>query len=451
MAIASRLAQRAALLAAAAALALLAGLAAAERAAAQQGPTIIRDDEVAAILDSYAAPLLAAAGLRRDGVDIHVVRDSALNAYVTAGNKMVINTGVLRQAEDAGEVLGVMAHEIAHLAGGHLVRLAGEVERAQNQAVLSTLLGIATAVGTGRGDAGAAIAVIGQDAARAGLASYSRGEERAADRAAVTYLREAGLPTAGLVTFMADIADQALLSPERQPAYLRTHPNPRDRVQFLRQTIADGPEDPERVPAEMARDHARLLAKLNGFLETPSRTLRRYADRDDVPARYARAIATYRQGDEEAALATVDTLIADRPEDPHFHGLRGQILFETGRSAEAATAYREAVTLAERPRQLRIGLARALIAAGGDANLQEARTELRAAVEADASLPYAWRQLAIVEGRLDNTGQSALALAEEAALQGRDADAQRQARRALELLPAGSSGAQRARDIVQTP
>jgi predicted Zn-dependent protease len=181
-----------------------------------------------------------------------------------------------------------------------------------------------------------------------------------------------------------------------------------------------------------------VRAKLDGFIESPLATLRRYPEADgSAPARLARAIALFRSGRIDPALAIMDTLQREQPGSPWLHELRGQILFEGHRAAEAVAPYAMAARLAPEEPLIRLSFARVLIELGEPAQLRQAVTELEASIRLERESAFAWRQMAIARGRLGELPLADLALAEEALLLGDPRSARVLARRAEGALPPG--------------
>jgi predicted Zn-dependent protease len=430
-----------------AAVALL--LAQTPRAEAQsRGVTIIRDAETEALLRSIYAPLFATAGLSRSFVRVTIIRDRSINAFVTTGNRMFINTGLLMQVTSVEEVAGVLAHETGHVTGGHIARLPEELRNAQIRTIVALLLGGAAAAATGQGGAVAAGAAAGSSMAMREFFSFTRTQENAADLAAVNLLNRLDWPVGGLLALMERLMAQELMISDRQDPYLRTHPLTRDRIDFIRGQIASRGRD-GALPPQFERDFAMVRAKLFGFLEGGVGMNRAFPPSDtSEAARYARAIQMFRTGRIDEAAGEIDRLIAARPTSPWLHELKGQIYFEGGgRAREAIAPYRQAVRLAPSEPLIRAGLARALVATEEPAQLRAAVTEAEAAIRIDPSLNLAWHTLGMARGRLGEEGLAALALAEEAAING-DLLTQRQmAARAERLLPAGPSKL-RAQDLA---
>jgi predicted Zn-dependent protease len=416
-----------------------------------QGLSIIRDAEIENTIRLYATPLFRAAGLNPSDILIHLINDRSLNAFVAGGQRLFINTGLLLQSKHAGQVIGVIAHETGHISGGHLARLEDELKKASAQQILALLLGGAAGIGTGRGDVAGAVILGGSSATLRGFLQFSRTQESSADAAAMTFLDRSGLSAKGLLEFFEILGAQELLSVDRQDPYLRTHPLTRERIAALRDHVARSPYTNAPLSPDIEARYRRMKAKLLGFLLPLGHTLQQYPETDtSLEGRYARAVAYYRVPDLNRALALIDGLITDFPNDPYFHELKGQMLFENGRGGEAVGPYQTAVRLLPDSALLRGDLARVQIETNDPSLLEPAIANLRVALRADSTSPFNWRQLAIAYGRKGDMAQSSLALAEEALLVNKPAEARYHAGRAEQLFPRGSPGWLQAQDILET-
>lgn len=417
------------------------------RVEAKEGQ-LVRDAEIEDIIRVYATPLFQAAGLSPNDINVYLIRDSRLNAFVTPGLRMFINTGLLMRAETPLQVIGVIAHETGHLAAGHTATRGDSLRQASTTVLASYVLGLGAALATGRPELATAVLSGGQDIALKGLLSYTRNQESAADQAAVRLLRGTQQSPRGLLEFMQILGGQEVLYSSNQDPYLRTHPLTEDRVSFLEEQVKRSPFGDSPASPELVALHNRMRAKLYGFLEPLERVLQVYPASDDsLPARYARAIAHYQAGDIENALESTEVLIAEMPEDPYFRELKGQMLFEYGRLGEALPAYQEAVRLSPRSAQLRLGLAQVQIETNRPELNDAALKHIEATLREEPDNSFAWRLAAVAYGRKGDVGMTALALAERALAQGHAKEARDQAVRARDLLPAGSPGALRAADI----
>lgn len=419
-------------------------LAAAPAALAQ---SLIRDTEIEEILRAQADPVFEASGLNPRDVRLFIVNDPTLNAFAAQGQIVGFHTGLILEADTPNELLGVIAHEAGHLSGGHTV--SNGISRSGMQPFLLTMgLGVLAAL-AGAPDAGAALIGSSGYFGTLGALTYSRAQEAAADQAAVTALERAGRSAQGLVDFFDEFRYQEVFSQERRFPYFRSHPLSSDRIAALRRRVQDqsnhGVED---TPEELLA-HQIMQAKLYAFLNAPTYTFRRYPESDDsYPARYARAIAHYRATHTETALAAIDELLAEQPGNPYLWELRGQVLFEVGRPAEAEPAHRRAVELKPDGPLLRINLAQALIAQEDEAKLDEAIAELDRALGQERDNPVAWWLMAQAYGARDDQGQARLAIAEYHFHIGNMNEARRAAVFARSHLERGTPSWRRAVDII---
>jgi predicted Zn-dependent protease len=410
--------------------------------------SLIRDAEIEETLRQISGPILDAAGLGRSAARIYIVNDSQLNAFVAGGSNLFLNTGLLMRTEDVGQLAGVIAHEVGHIAGGHLSRVGGAQRRAAAEMILATVLGAAAAV-AGAPGLGTAIISGGQTYAQSNFMRFNRSQEQAADQAAVTYLDDIGVSSAGLAEFFKILENQNVLAVSHSNPYLQTHPLTRDRIRFVEGHVAgEGGRFPD-LPSGWPLAHGRMVAKLQAFLLDPRDVLQRYEADDTLLGRYARAVALYRLPDLPAALEAVDGLIAEFPDDPYFHELKGQMLFENGRIEDALPPYRTAVELRPDAPLLRVGLAQALIESGALGANAEAIGHLEEAVSREPTNAGAWRLLGIAQGRDGLEGVSNLSLAEYALLIGKQEDARLYARRAEGKIEPSDPAWLRLQDVLR--
>ncbi len=418
-------------------------------AATARGIKLIRDAEIEDTIRAYTDPIFRAAGLDPTAVTVHIVRDPALNAFVAGGQRLFVHTGLLLAAKRPNQLIGVIAHETGHIAGGHLVRTHQALKNAQVQTIIAMVLGAAAAVAAGRGDAGAAIIAGGVGSAQRLFLAYSRTQEAAADSAALSYLDATGQSATGILEFFELLGDQDVLINSRgQDPYLRSHPLTRDRIEAVRDHVKRSQYSSRPDPPALVLAHKRMQAKLRGFLNRPRAVLRRYPVADtSVEARYARAAAYHRAARLGKALTEIDSLLAEQPNDPYFNELKGQILYEHGKVMESIGPYEKAVRFRPGSPLLRVGLAQSQIATRDPSLNQAAIRHLEAAVGMERDLAGAWHQLAVAYGRSGRLGLSALASAELQISTGRFKDARDQALRAQRKLPEGAPGWLRAQDI----
>ncbi len=420
----------------------------AQPAAAQ---SILRDAETEALLQDMMDPLSEAAGLDAGQVDVVLVGDNSINAFVAGGQRVFVHSGLINAADTANEVQGVLAHELGHITGGHINRFSEGAGNATKITLVSALLAAAAAF-AGGGEAAMGVLAAGQRAAIGSFLAFTRVQEASADAAGAEYLSKAGISGRGSLAFFGKL--QALefrrgIRPDDDMEFLRTHPLSGNRIARLRETYIvdpawDTPNDPE-IEARFTR----VKAKLFGFLSTPARTLEFYPKHlTQIPARYARAYAYHKDAQIELALLEADALIAMEPQNPYFLELRGQILLESGRVEEALPSLRRASELTGYHPLIASMLGHALIATEDPAFYEEAESVLRAAVGRDRRNPFAWYQLGVVYGERGDTPRARLASAEQAILTGNPQGALFNAQAAEQALPHGSPDWIRAQDVA---
>ncbi len=407
--------------------------------------SLIRDAEIETYVSNLSDPVFSAAGLDPSSIDIYLVRDPRLNAFVAGGQNLFLHTGLLTRSETPGQLQGVIAHETGHIAGGHLSRTGQAIANAQVETLIGAILGAAAAV-AGAPQVGTALLAGGATVAQRGVLSFSRRQEQSADQAAVTYLTSVGRSPEGLLEFMEILENDNLRIVSEGDAYLRTHPLTRDRINFMEHALERSRYRGQAPDPEELHEHRRMVAKLDGFLGEPQSVLTAYTG-DSVYDRYARAIALYRIPDLDAALELIDQLVAEFPDDPYFWELRGQVLFENGRATEAVADYEKSVELLPDSALLQIGLARAYLEQGNDEDRLRARDALKDAVRLEPGNAGAWRLLGIAEGQLGNVGKADLALTEHAVLTRNRRDATLYVRRAEQQISEGDQDWFRLQDL----
>ena len=432
-----------------AAIALIAASLAPLSAVAQERK-IIRDAEIENTIRNFVTPVFQAAGLSPSAVDIILIDDPSLNAFVSGGQRIYIHTGLLMRAENAEQVIGVVAHETGHIVGGHIAARVSETRNATTSLLVTYLLGIGAAIATGRGEVAAATISGAQDIALKSILSFTRSQEQSADQAAVRLLTATNQSPEGLLSFMEILSGQEALLAANQDPYLRTHPLTYERIDFLEHAVERSPYRDEPPSPELEQEFARVRAKLIGFLQPLSQVFREYPKQDtSLAARYAHAIAYYRKANMERALPLVDGLIEELPDDPYFHELKGQMLFEQGRLKESLPDLEIAARQLPDAAQILLLLSRVQIELNDPEYDRQALENLQRVVQAEPGNAFAWRLAATAYGRQGDKGMLSLAMAEAALANGRYPEAKVHSQRALDLLPTGSPGWIRADDVLK--
>ncbi|MBI3419358.1 MAG: M48 family metallopeptidase [Proteobacteria bacterium] len=413
------------------------------------GLTVIRDVEIEKYLHDFGNPVFISAGLNPNSVKVVIVRDPVLNAYVAGGQNIFLHTALIQATDNARQLIGVIAHETGHIAGGHLARGSSAMKNASLQAILSMVLGVGAALASGDPNAGAAVITGGQQIAMRSMLGFTRVIEGSADAAGMRFMDANKISSRGLLEFLEKLGAQEVTPVDRQVEYARTHPLTQDRIDAVRAHVEQSPYGDAPVSAQLEEAHARLKAKLMGYLQ-PDAALLRYAEKDPrINARYARAIAHYQKGDMDQAVAQMNGLLKEEPSNPYFHELKGQILFESGHIREAADSYRKATSLMPEAGLLQAAYGHALVETHDPALLDEAVNHLNLSLRDEPHEPSTWRFLATAWGEKKSEGMVAYCLGEEALARADNGAARKWAERALKLLPKGSPYALRAQDIIK--
>lgn len=412
-----------------------------------QGIPILRDAETEALLKDAVKPILVAAGVDPKSTEVAIVGDNSINAFVTGGQNIFLNSGTLLQADNINQIIGVMAHETGHISGAHLSRNDEAYRGATGITILSLLLG-AAAIAAGAGSLGAAVIGAGQSAAYGSVLAYSRSQEDRADQAGVTFLNKAGISGRGLIEFFEKLQSEEFRSAVTRDGFSQDHPLTPDRIASLKQRVEAAPTATKPVDTALNDRFLRAKAKLAGFIYEPVYTLRLYpaSDTSDY-ALYARSFAYNKQALPEKANAEIAQLVARHPTDPYYLELQGQVLLESGKVAESLAPLRLAASQTpEQPLILTL-FGQALVATDDAKHLPEARKVLERSALLDADNPFTWFQLGVVYHRLGDNAREALVSAERFNLIGEFPHALASAKSAVNRLPIGSPEWVRAQDI----
>jgi predicted Zn-dependent protease len=418
------------------------------------GIPMIRDAETEQLLREYTAPILKVAGLSQQNVQVVIIGDKTFNAFVMDAHRIFVNAGALMQATTPNQLIGVFAHETGHIVGGHLSKMRQELAHAQTAAIVAMLLGVGAMVAGARStnmdmaNVGMATMQLPQGYLQSTLLAYQRAQEEQADRAGVRFLTMTGQSAKGMYDTFKRFADETMFSAKYIDPYAQNHPLPEERMAALALLVHNEYWD-KKDPPELQFRHDMMRAKLYGFMERSDVVLRRYPPSDtSMPARYARAIMTYRFGNPHDAVELINGLIEAMPNNPYFYELKGQALLEGGHPMDAVAPLRRAVQLAPNPALIQILLGQALVATNNVKLADEAIPLLRSAVLKEPESSDAYEQLAMAYGHKNDLPDADLASAQAAFARGDNKTARELAARAKARFPVGSPGWVRADDIV---
>ena len=408
----------------------------------------IIDAELQEHLNSLAQPILIKAGLPPEALKIFIIKDDSIGAFVTPGMKLFIHTGLIMRTKAPSQLLGVLAHEIGHIAAGHLIRRRDAIEDSQKITAIGLVLGSLAAATTQSGEVAAATAFGTQNARINSLLKFSRSQENAADQAAVNYLIATDTSPLGMLEFLRTLEKEESLVIDRRSQYASTHPHTHDRINFVKNQIDLYPDLSPRLDAQKRDRHDRVIAKLIGFLTKPEETFRKYPrSNTTIAARYAQAIAFYKEADLAKAVTELDHLITLEKQNPYFWELKGQILLEQNEKELARSAYEKAYSLSGNVMILQ-QLAKVELLLNTQKSNNNALKHLEKAIRITPDSPTTWSSLAAAQGRNGQMALARLSLAEEALLRKDFARALKNALFAEKNLTQNLFAHQRALDII---
>jgi len=412
------------------------------------GPSVLRDTETELMFKEMSRPLIIAGGLDPNSVNVVLLNDPEINAFVSKGQTVYVQSGLLEATDNVNQLQGVVAHELGHVIAGDSIRSESGAKEATGISVLSLVLG-AIAIAAGAGDAGVGIMQAGQRAALGELLAFTRVQEATADATGSRLLSKAGISGKGLLDFFGKLQNlEYRLAIYSKDSFDRDHPLSSERVTALSQILkADPAWNKPTDPALEAR-FQRVKAKLLGYIDPKQATIKYPESDQSIPAHYARAYAYHLGGYPDKSIAEADALLATNPHDPFFLELKGQILLEGGKPRDAIPVLREAVQRSNEAPMIAAMLGHALVATEDPKNFGEAKQILKVAVNRDNQDPFAWYQLGIIYDREGDVARASLATAERSNLTGDSKMALASAQTAMKGIPPGSPDWLRAQDIA---
>jgi len=414
-----------------------------------QDISMLRDTETEEMLRSYEAPLAHAAGL--DPVPKVWLVQGPINAFASygdGGENIFIFSGILLWLQTPNELIGVMAHETGHISAGHLSRGSYAMKKAMVPMLLSLVIGLGAMI-AGAGEVGMAIMGIGQAYAMGQFAAFTKVQESTADQIAAKLLLATHQSPMGMYHTFQRFANEEAMSAYKIDKFAQDHPAGQERVFDLNDMVDASPYREVQDAPEVLHTFQMVQAKLAGFVLPVKDALIRFPESDtSEPSRYAHAMVYMRQPNFTKALAAVNSLIAEEPNNPYFYEARGQIYMSLTKPAQAIPDYQKSVDLRPRAPQLRLALATAQLATENPALAGAALQNLKTANMVEDDDVFTWYQTAQAYSALKNDPMADLSTAELWYNAGDMRKALIFATRAHGKLPQGSSDWQRAGDII---
>jgi len=199
-----------------------------------QNLNLIQDAEIETTIRKWVEPIFKVANISSEAVNIYIVNDNSINAFVAGGQNIFINTGLILKAKHSDALIGVLAHEIGHIAGGHLNNTLNSMKDANNTVTIATIITaglMAASKAAGLDTHGMTkLVTLGPSIAKRNFYKNSRQNEKYADAAALKYMKAINRSPIPLAKLLKNLGKQELLHENRQDPYLRSHPISQDRI-----------------------------------------------------------------------------------------------------------------------------------------------------------------------------------------------------------------------------
>ena len=325
------------------------------------GATIINDTEIERGISDIIMPIARAAKIPENRLKIYIINDDDFNAFVRGGEDIFVYTGLLKQIKNPNALRAVIAHELGHTIGGHMVQISQRMHDEMMRTMIIQALGVGLMVAGGNPTAGVGVMAGATGIAQQSLLSFSRDEERMADDMAIDLMVAANQNPNGLL----DVFDQmhnmngefeSRVNPNRV-----NHPLTNERINNTKTKISKLKSVPKKSEFEIARENKNyeiLRAKLIGYLDQGKNVIAQYpySNKSDA-AIYARAIANMRAGDLATAKTGTQTLINRNPNNPYFYELLGDIEYQYGAYDDSVRAYEQSLKQTTNAPQIETALA----------------------------------------------------------------------------------------------
>lgn len=198
---------------------------------------LIKDPWLQQSLEQIVWQINAVAGLNAP-MGLVIINDKQINAFAVPSGLIGINVGLLDKAKSLDEIVSVVAHEIAHVSQRHYQRRNDEKTKQLLMQAGGLLAGVAASK-VGDGDAAAAVMLGSQAMSANAAASYSRGQEREADRIGMQIMNQAGYDVNAMPSFFATLDQQnPVKSNTLIPSFILSHPLTADRISEARARVA---------------------------------------------------------------------------------------------------------------------------------------------------------------------------------------------------------------------
>ena len=407
---------------------------------------IIRDEELEKFTKELTSELLIDINLNVEDINFYFINNKEINAFVTGGKNIFINTGLITKADDYREYQAVIAHELSHIIGGHIFNTSTELANLSNKALPVYLLGI---IGIFAGSADTAITsiMLGQASVQDGFTYYSRNQEASADQAAINLMCSNNIDASYLISFLEKLDRKTLDSISNYNYYRSTHPPLDSRKEWI--NISLNNKNCEFDDSRFLQEKFNLLkSKLTAFTHSKQEVITIYNGDSNVDL-YANAIISYLSGNHSDSLEILNKLINREPNNPYFRELLGEIYFAKGDFDNAIINQSIAIDLIKEPSDLYFMMIGSyLITLEDQISKYDGIKNLKKSIFINPKNTYSWYLLARAYAETDNLPLANYATAERYYLIGERGLALEFAQKSINSIEKNSPEWYRANDLM---
>ena len=409
---------------------------------------IIRDTELENFTRKVVDIFLTDREIETEDLNIYFVKSNEINAFVTGGKNMFINTELIAAAEDYREYAGVIAHELAHIMGGHIFSTSEQLSNLSDSAFPIYLLGIISIM-AGAAETGIAGVMVGQASVADSFTYFSRTQEASADQAAVVLMCENKMNAEYLIKFLNRIDDSSAVRNSNKPNYRSTHPSTSNRKSWIELSMRSRQDCNHERNNDLQKQFELLKAKMFGFTHPNAETEAVYNSSDDVSL-YAKAVSNYLKGNHEQSIINLKKLINNDRENPYYKELLGEIYFANQEFYKAISLQLEAINNVNQADDLYLMIIGNYLLATDDKNrAKESVKFLKKSIILNPKNAYSWYLLARAYNNLGNVPFANYATAERYFLIGERLLAYNFASKALNSIEENTPEWYRSSDLIE--
>ena len=409
---------------------------------------LVRDVELEEFTREILTPLTDASNLDKNRIDLYFVKSNQVNAFVTSGQNIFINTELIIKSENYDEYLGVLAHELAHINGGHVSRTIEEIATLGDKSLPIYLLGV---LGILRGDAdfGLGALLVGSASVQDGYLYYSRTQEAAADQAAVSLLCKSSQPVKGLENFL-EVLNRSSSKDEKIFQYKSTHPLTADRANWIRASYSKYPNCNNERNTEIQNRFELIKAKLFAYTHSKEETISIFNNKTNSSSKYGMAALRLYEGNYDLSLKLMNELLTIDQNNPYYYEMLGEIYFHKKLFPLAVAAQEKVIELMPLENDLHLMmLGSYLLADNSNKSLKKGIKALNKSLFLNSKNSYSWHLLAKAYSQNKELALAQYASAERYYLRGDNTLALSFLKKAIKNIDNNTVEWYRASDLIQ--